>query len=310
MNQSIKKGGRCYNGYSQFPTSDLLFSHFYRVPGPWRLTSTDCITQAPLSSGFQWVWPLGGIGGRRRKIRELGGKRGLGIYFSSFLSARSHLAMIVFFFFVPHFLLACPFLIASAFTRFCSPHYFGSKDANSFSLLRCPLLVPFTLPTPSVVPLECALFPARTLAATSAIVELFHHHLGTFGQSASLDGPEFLYLKSAEVAKGGLVSCLRAPSISAICTSRWYGSGQLSALALVLSFWLCGPLWIILSGGRAYIFFLPLWGNLLEQKEYRLWNQTRVHIQALPLSYWVNLSTWVNLSKSQVLHLKIRVYDG
>lgn len=84
------------------------------------------------------------------------------------------------------------------------------------------LIVPFTLPTRSITPFECALFPARTLAGTNAIVELSHHRLGVFGQSASLDGPWILYLKNAEVAKGGLVSCLRAPSSSsATGTVHW-----------------------------------------------------------------------------------------
>lgn len=55
-----------------------------------------------------------------------------------------------------------------------------------------------------------SLFPSRTLDDTSTLVELFHHQLGTFGRSTPLDGPHFFCLKSTEVAKGSLVSGLRA----------------------------------------------------------------------------------------------------
>lgn len=155
MNQSIKKGWRCYNGYSQLPTSDLLFTHFCPVLGPRRLTSTDRITQAPLSSGFQWVWPMGGINGRRRKISELGGKRSLGIYFCSFLGQVTFGRDCVL---LPR---ATPsvglFLSDSLSFSQVLLSSLRPKDANSFFLLHCPLLVPFTLPTPSVVPLECVL---------------------------------------------------------------------------------------------------------------------------------------------------------
>lgn len=136
--------------YSQFPTSDPLFTLFYPALGPWRLTSIDCITQAPLPSGFQWVWPMGELCGGGRRTRELRGKRELDIYFSNSLSARSHLAVIVFLFLVPHRLLGCPFLKASAFTMFCSPFHFRPKDGTASPC--CPI--------------ACPLHPAHTFSYT------------------------------------------------------------------------------------------------------------------------------------------------
>lgn len=56
----------------------------------------------------------------------------------------------------------------------------------------------------------CSPFPSSTLDDTSALAELSHHQLGTFGQSTPLDEPHFFCLKSAEMAKGSLVSGLKA----------------------------------------------------------------------------------------------------
>ena len=82
------------------------------------------ITQVPLSSSFQGVWPMGGINcgrwwgkeedqrvSRRERERERERERALDIYFSSFFSVRSHLATIMFLHCVPH-LLGCPVLTA------------------------------------------------------------------------------------------------------------------------------------------------------------------------------------------------------
>lgn len=98
---------------------------------------------------------MGGINGRRRKISELEGKRGLGIYFCSFLGQVTFGRDCVL---LPR---ATPsvglFLSDSLSFSQVLLSSLRPKDANSFFLLHCPLLVPFTLPTPSVVPLECVL---------------------------------------------------------------------------------------------------------------------------------------------------------
>lgn len=49
---------------------------------------------------------------------------------------------------------------------------------------------------------------------------------------------------------------------------------------------------------------------MLEQKDYRLWSQTRIQIRVLLLFYCMTFNPLLNLSKSHILHLKIKVYDG
>lgn len=75
------------------------------------------ITQVPLSSSFQGVWPMGGINcgqwqGKEedQRVSRRERERALDIYFSSFFSVRSHLAT-MFLHCVPH-LLGCPVLTA------------------------------------------------------------------------------------------------------------------------------------------------------------------------------------------------------
>lgn len=230
----------------------------------------DCITQASLTLGFQWIWPMGGISGGGRRIRELGGKRGLDIYFSSSLSARSHLAMMVFLYFVPYLLLGCPFPTGSVFTRLCSPSHFRTRMVTAFP---CCWFGPAAQSPGPLYPAHtfsytlwmCPLVAARTLADTNAIVELSHYSPGTFGQSTSLDGSQFLCVKKCWCGErwSGLLpeSPFQCWHLH-FCMMQWWSIASLSSSSLS---WLCGPLWITLSGRWSRnIFFLPLWGSLLE----------------------------------------------
>lgn len=127
----------------------ILSLPFYPPLDLWRLTFTDGIIQIPLSSGFQRVWPIEGIsggGGREGGGSKKEGKRSPRINFSSSLSASSHLAVILFLFLVPHLLLGCSFLKASAFTRLCSSSYFRPKESNSFPCYT----IPCWFPSPSL----------------------------------------------------------------------------------------------------------------------------------------------------------------
>lgn len=141
INESILKRKDIIMNVLSLPLK-ILSLPFYPSLGLWRLTFTDGIIQVPLSSGFQWVWPMEGISGWEGGGSKKEGKRSPHIDFSSSLSASSHLAVILFLFLMPHLLLGCSFLKASAFTRFCSSSYFRPKDSNSFPCYTIPCWSP------------------------------------------------------------------------------------------------------------------------------------------------------------------------
>lgn len=216
--------------YSLSLTLEILFLPFPPLlwtPGNGLLWTV--ISQVPLSSGFQGVWPMGGIhcrrwGRGRRRIRQSGGERES----SGYLFLQLLLCQVTFGNDDIPVLCAAPVGLSCSeslgFDQILFRFPLQDQDGSSFSLLlvqaRCTALGPlYPAQTFSCTFQTCPLIPAWSLADTDARVELSHCHPGTVGQSTSLEGSRFLYLKKCSGGEGGLISCPRVPSSADICTS-------------------------------------------------------------------------------------------
>lgn len=182
-----------------------------------------------VSSGFgQWKVSVGG----GRRIKE-GGKEKY-VYFSGSLSASSHLAVILFLFLVPHLLLGCSFLKASAFTRFCSSSYFRPKKNNNFpccTILGGPLHPAYTLNY------------TRTLADTNDLIGLFYHNPGTLEKELHLMSHGFCIwkvLSFPRVEFGFLSKILFQFCHPNVYVIQQWSLGSFSCSSLPLTLWIIG----------------------------------------------------------------------
>lgn len=187
VNESVNAKARCYNVSSQVNTLDPL------LPSP--ALEMDVYGVYRPGSFIPWL-PVDLANGRYQWGKERSRYLFLQLPLSQVTSGNDAVS-----------LLACPLPTTSALTRFYSPSHFRPKHGNSSSLLLVQACC--TIPRP---PSPCPYLQLHFLNVLSvscqdpswhkAVVELSHHHPGTFGQSSSVDGPWFLYLKTGVVVVG------------------------------------------------------------------------------------------------------------